>query len=218
MRSRMERIAPRDLKHIPVKENGEALVNLAEACPSVYINLDPLSKAMQELPENTCFVRKTVAKKLCRVQKALPGGIRLMVWDGHRKIRVQKKMHAERYKRLKKLHPVWSAEKLQQETSKFVAPVEPTPPHATGGTVDITLVDRNLEPLDMGTFIDTFTKQSYTDAKDISPQAQANRALLVRVMEQEGFVNYPTEWWHWSYGDRYWAAAKGKPHAIYDGL
>ncbi|ABX41733.1 hypothetical protein Cphy_1358 [Lachnoclostridium phytofermentans ISDg] len=20
-----------------------------------------------------------------------------------------------------------------------------------------------------------------------------------------GFVNYPTEWWHWSYGGCYWA-------------
>jgi hypothetical protein len=30
-----------------------------------------------------------------------------------------------------------------------------------------------------------------------------------------GFVNYPTEWWHWSYGDRYWALATGAPAACY---
>jgi hypothetical protein len=24
-------------------------------------------------------------------------------------------------------------------------------------------------------------------------------------MQAHGFVNYPTEWWHFSYGDRYWA-------------
>jgi len=30
-----------------------------------------------------------------------------------------------------------------------------------------------------------------------------------------GLVNYPTEWWHWSYGDRYWAMATGAPAAIY---
>jgi len=28
-------------------------------------------------------------------------------------------------------------------------------------------------------------------------------------------VNYPTEWWHWSYGDRYWAFVTGAPHALY---
>ncbi len=25
----------------------------------------------------------------------------------------------------------------------------------------------------------------------------------------------PTEWWHWSYGDRYWALVTGAPAALY---
>ena len=29
------------------------------------------------------------------------------------------------------------------------------------------------------------------------------------VLSAAGLVNYPTEWWHWSYGDRYWALATG---------
>jgi hypothetical protein len=28
-------------------------------------------------------------------------------------------------------------------------------------------------------------------------------------------VNYPTEWWHWFYGDRYWAMSTGGSHARY---
>jgi zinc D-Ala-D-Ala dipeptidase len=28
-------------------------------------------------------------------------------------------------------------------------------------------------------------------------------------------VNYPTEWWHWSYGDRYWAVMTDAPAALY---
>ena len=24
-------------------------------------------------------------------------------------------------------------------------------------------------------------------------------------MTSAGFVNFPAEWWHWSYGDREWA-------------
>ncbi|MEK8108013.1 hypothetical protein NKG94_28990 [Micromonospora sp. M12] len=28
-------------------------------------------------------------------------------------------------------------------------------------------------------------------------------------------VNYPTEWWHWSYGDRYWALMTGAPQTRY---
>ncbi|PZS06630.1 MAG: hypothetical protein DLM55_12605 [Acidimicrobiales bacterium] len=29
------------------------------------------------------------------------------------------------------------------------------------------------------------------------------------------FINYPTEWWHWSFGDRYWALLTGASVAIY---
>jgi len=34
-------------------------------------------------------------------------------------------------------------------------------------------------------------------------------------MEDQGFVNYPYEWWHYSYGDKYWGYVKNKT-AIYD--
>jgi zinc D-Ala-D-Ala dipeptidase len=35
------------------------------------------------------------------------------------------------------------------------------------------------------------------------------------VLCREGLVNYPTEWWHYSYGDRYWALATGAAAALY---
>jgi D-alanyl-D-alanine dipeptidase len=35
------------------------------------------------------------------------------------------------------------------------------------------------------------------------------------VLSAQGLVNYPTEWWHWSYGDRYWALLTGAAHATY---
>ena len=28
-------------------------------------------------------------------------------------------------------------------------------------------------------------------------------------------MNYPTEWWHWSFGDRYWALVTDSPTALY---
>jgi D-alanyl-D-alanine dipeptidase len=31
----------------------------------------------------------------------------------------------------------------------------------------------------------------------------------VDALTGAGLVNYPTEWWHWSFGDRYWAYASG---------
>jgi len=33
-------------------------------------------------------------------------------------------------------------------------------------------------------------------------------------MHSAGFSNFPGEWWHFSYGDRVWAAYLRKTHAI----
>ena len=51
----------------------------------------------------------------------------------------------------------------------------------------------------------------------------AGRRLVVRnghhepreVMTAAGLVNYPREWWHFSYGDRYWACVTGSAQARY---
>jgi D-alanyl-D-alanine dipeptidase len=52
-------------------------------------------------------------------------------------------------------------------------------------------------------------------APGVARRARANRELLARVLRGAGLVNYPTEWWHWSYGDRYWALVTGAQAALY---
>ena len=88
-----------------------------------------------------------------------------------------------------------------------------------GAAVDITLVNGYGDPLDMGTLVDATPEESggrcYFDAVDISPQARRNRDLLAGALSSAGLVNYPTEWWLWSYGDRYWALLTGGPAALY---
>jgi D-alanyl-D-alanine dipeptidase len=49
----------------------------------------------------------------------------------------------------------------------------------------------------------------------LSAAARANRLLLCEAMEAQGFANYAREWWHYSYGDRYWAWLRDAPIAIY---
>lgn len=55
----------------------------------------------------------------------------------------------------------------------------------------------------------------YTDAGNITAEAGAHRTVLGKALGAAGLVNYPTEWWHWSYGDRYWALTTGAPAALY---
>src|SRR5215207_3388075 len=100
----------------------------------------------------------------------------------------------------------------------IVSPVE-VAPHVAGAAVDLTLIGEN-GPFDLGTPIDATPEQSngacYFDATNISREARTNRALLADVLTAAGLVNYPTEWWHWSFGDRYWAYCEKQPNAIYD--
>ncbi|MFF7443167.1 M15 family metallopeptidase [Streptomyces sp. NPDC008122] len=53
------------------------------------------------------------------------------------------------------------------------------------------------------------------NAPGLSDRARRNRDLLARTMGDAGFINYPAEWWHWSYGDRYWALITKADSAIY---
>jgi D-alanyl-D-alanine dipeptidase len=101
---------------------------------------------------------------------------------------------------------------LHELTSRFVAPVE-VAPHVAGAAVDLTLVTADGTELDMGTEVDATPEVSdgacYFAAGNISAAARENRTTLARVLGGAGLVNYPTEWWHWSYGDRYWALMTG---------
>src|SRR5690242_2325981 len=78
------------------------------------------------------------------------------------------------------------------------------------------------DELDLGTPIDATPEQSdgrcWFAADGIGPDARAHRELLAEVLEAQGLVNYPTEWWHWSLGDRYWALTTGAGHALYGPL
>ena len=92
-------------------------------------------------------------------------------------------------------------------------------PHVAGAAVDLTLVDSAGRELDLGTPVDATPEQSegacYFGAPQVSSHARADRELLARVLRGAGLVNYRTEWWHWSYGDRYWALVTGAPAALY---
>ncbi len=85
--------------------------------------------------------------------------------------------------------------------------------------VDVTLVNGDDRQLDMGTPIDATPEDSdgacYFAASGIPPQARADRDLLASCLVTAGLVNYPTEWWHWSFGDRYWAFITDSPAALY---
>jgi zinc D-Ala-D-Ala dipeptidase len=71
--------------------------------------------------------------------------------------------------------------------------------HSRGSTIDLTLARRdNGEPLDMGTPFDFFSPRSSPSDRQISADAQKNRALLAQAMAHRGFRPYEKEWWHFT--------------------
>jgi len=117
---------------------------------------------------------------------------------------------------LRNAYPKLSHEELLLETTKLISPVvnidgtKNIPPHSTGAAIDIYLVDKSGKPLDMWLMVKDWVQDldrhlSITDSPLISAEARKNRQIMSDVLEKVGFVNYPTEYWHWSYGDRYWA-------------
>ena len=186
---------------VPVRDTGVPLIRLPE--------LFGPARAL---------VRADLGDRLRVAQRELPGGITLRVVEGHRTVHSQQGVIAAYEAELLAERPGLAGPELARLTSRFVAPVE-VAPHVAGAAVDLTLTGPDGDDLDLGTAIDATPEASggacYFAASGISATARANRELLARVLTGAGLVNYPTEWWHWSYGDRYWALMTGAPAALH---
>jgi len=179
---------------------------------------EPLVALGPEFGPGTALVRRELATRLRSARAALPAGVRLRVVEGYRPAHQQQAI-IERYSaEVRAVRPGIGEPELHILTSRYVAPLA-VAPHVAGAAVDVTLVDPSGQELDLGTAIDATPEQSggrcYFAADGISREARANRDLLARVLCREGLVNYPTEWWHYSFGDRYWALATGAAAALY---
>ncbi len=71
--------------------------------------------------------------------------------------------------------------------------------HNRGMAVDIGLIDKNGNILDMGSEFDHFGQESFHSATNISEEALKNRKLLKKEMAYYGFLPITSEWWHYSY-------------------
>jgi D-alanyl-D-alanine dipeptidase len=193
---------------IPVRENGEPL---ADARGRLRVRPgDPAG--------GHAHLRAGVLARLERAERSLPDGYHLLIVEGHRSIADQRRIFDGYRAGLVARFPGLPPAELDAATSRYVSPVE-VAPHTAGAAVDLTLCDPGGAEYDMGTAVDDTPEESggacYTAAPGISETARQHRKILAAALEAAGLVNYPTEWWHWSYGDRYWALATGSPHALY---
>ncbi|MFB7210471.1 M15 family metallopeptidase [Streptomyces sp. NPDC056255] len=197
---------------IPVAECGERLVDVRRG--------DSLLVDTREQGPSDAFayLREGVLERLVKAQAMLPQGLRLLFVEGYRPPSLQREYFDEYADRLRSAHFDWSRERIHSAASRYVSPPD-IAPHSAGAAVDLTLADADGHELDLGTRMNADPEESggacYTHAANISEEARANRQLLGTALTAAGLVNYPTEWWHWSFGDRYWALSTGEAAALY---
>lgn len=175
--------------------------------------------------EPECLVRKEIPDMLHKAAKYLPPGYRFCVWDAWRPFALQQELYDACAERIIRQFGLQDAPEEEQKDAvlDFVSeplPDEFCPPvHTTGGAIDLTVLDNRGYPLDMGTGFDNFTDMAFTAYfEQTGPiQVRDNRRLLYHAMRLAGFTNLPSEWWHYDYGDRFWAYYQKQP-AFYSGI
>ncbi|SES45531.1 M15 family metallopeptidase [Psychrobacillus sp. OK032] len=186
------------------------------------VNFDPdivVDQSLANRSQYFSFVRLSVAKKLSLAKNFLPKDIRFFIKEGYRSLDIQEIAFKRSLQRVKENSPYQDLDYLIAEASKYVAPPN-VAPHPTGGAVDLTLIDSDGIELDLGTPFDAIPHETdnatFFDATNISIEAIQNRQILAHALQSVGFVNYYTEWWHWSYGDKYWAVMNDVDEALYN--
>jgi D-alanyl-D-alanine dipeptidase len=195
---------------IPVEDVGEPLVDLR--------GLFAVDTRLADDEGAFAHLREGLVTRLQEAQGRLPDGYRLLIVEGYRPPVLQRRYFEEYKDELRATYPEMSPDELHVAASRYVSPIE-VAPHTAGAAVDLTLCTEDGTELDMGTPVNATPEQSdgacYTAAPGISPEARRHREILGTALRSAGLVNYPTEWWHWSYGDRYWAMTTGAPTALY---
>lgn len=146
-------------------------------------------------PEARAFLQKPAAKALLRVHKKLKKqGLGLVIFDGYRPWTITKLF--------------W--EETPENKRKFVANPAKGSKHNRGCAVDLSLYDLETSALlSMPSDFDEFSERASPDYPGGTDEERANRDLLRKLMEAEGFVVNVNEWWHFDYKD--W-----EKYAIYD--
>jgi D-alanyl-D-alanine dipeptidase len=211
-------------QHMLIEECGEPLVPLPLAEFAVVTPHPYVALGAPYGDRSPYWVRQSVATALHQAQQHLQvkhAGWQLQIFDAYRPLAVQQFMVDYTAQELAQQQQLDWAQASDAEKQALMAQVyqfwalpsanpKTPPPHSTGAAIDLTLVDSDGQPLDMGSPIDEVSARSHPDyfhnqSDAYSQQVHQHRRLLRQVMSEAGFEQHPNEWWHFSLGDQLWA-------------
>lgn len=173
------------------------------------------------LPGSTeaLLLREGAASRLVAADQALrAAGFSLFVLDAYRPIATQRSIWDFFIRLFRARNPGRPAHAIEADTLRFVSDprdfdrddARTWPLHATGGAVDVMLMDES-GALDLGTAFDDATdaagtawfEQRLLDGECPPDDARlAARRVLYWSMREAGFTNYANEWWHYDFGNQ----------------
>lgn len=200
-----------------IQDNGDPMVNVEEEAKKRKISI--IFAPTNSEYNQGMYLRTGAAEKFLQatqhLNKQSSGKLTLKVFDTFRPLRLQRLLFNQIQDDISKKEGL-AGQALWERTTQFIADPDLCPPHSTGGAVDCTIVDlASGEELPMGTPVDTIDSRAHTWHEELADEYRMNRKLLFDLLTQAGFVNLASEWWHFSYGDQYWAIYHNHPYAIY---
>jgi zinc D-Ala-D-Ala dipeptidase len=129
------------------------------------------------------YARKPVADAVKRAQAELQKqGLGIKIFDAYRP-----------YKATVKFYEVY------KDTTYVASPYKGSR-HNRGCAIDMTIINlKTGEELKMPTGYDSFQKEAWPSTPIKDPEARKNRALIIQVMEKQGFKVNGSEWWHFDF-------------------
>ncbi len=207
-------------KEVSIVENGEELVSLRDISPKIIVKPIYLEWGIQGATEQS-LARVGVAERLMVVAQTLPNDVGLVIYDPYRAFETQKGLFDSFTEKLTREGNVFaSEEELLAAVQVYVSTPSLNPdkpaPHLTGGAIDLGLIDlKSGHILDMGADFDHFGIESRTDFYENRSNYQdeiyrTNRRSLYWAMIKQGFTNYKDEYWHYDFGNQFWAIQTGE--------
>jgi zinc D-Ala-D-Ala dipeptidase len=183
-----------------------SFVDAATVVPNLVVDLRYLGadnfvgRPIEGYEKPICYLTREAANALAEVARDLePQGLAIKAFDCYRPVRAV--AHFVRWARdlrdeARKAAYYPQVDKRHLFRDGYIAARSG---HSRGSTIDMTLVRRDGgKELDMGTPFDFFSPRSWPSDRNVSAEAQANRALLAQAMRKRGFYAYDKEWWHFT--------------------
>ncbi len=164
------------------------LIRISEVDPSIAIDLrytrdSAIAKKALYQKNMPALLRPETAARLRRANDLVKQhGYRIKVWDAYRPPSAQVEL--------------WEA---SGQDDRFVAnPFSKPSQHSCGTAVDVTLVTKSGQTVQMPTGFDSFTPEAAAAYRHPDPEVMERKHILQQAMTQAGFFPLPNEWWHFT--------------------